>query len=394
VRIAFDGTTLTPGRTGVGYYTEHLLQHVAEAAAGTGDEVVVVSNEPIQTTSRLPAHVRIYDRWRFPVRLGWLQLLARRVLRDVGADVAHFTNGIMPIGCPVPAVVTVHDLSLRLHPRCHPWRRLLLNRPLAALAIRQAAAIVTVSHSTRTDLTRLHRVQPDRVHVVHEAAAPLFARITDGGRLDEVRRRHELPRRFLLYVGTIEPRKNLPRLMEALALVRGRGVDLQLVCVGPYGWSSRGLADLIARLSLQRAVRFTGYVPAGDLPVLYSLAEFFAFPSVYEGFGLPVIEAMACGTPVITSATSSLQEIAEGAAELVDPLDTSALAAAIERLAMDEPLRRRLGERGRQRARAFSWAKSASAMLGVYRQAAGLSPHTSSERAVVESQVAAESRVV
>jgi glycosyltransferase involved in cell wall biosynthesis len=394
MRIAFDGTTLTPGRTGVGYYTEHLLRHLAEVAAGTGDEVVVVSNEPIQTTRPLPAHVRVYDRWRFPIRLGWLQLLARRVLRDVGADVVHFTNGIMPIGCPVPAVVTVHDLSLRLHPRCHPWRRRLINRPLAALAIRQAAALVTVSRSTRTDLMRLHRVRPDRVHVVHEAAAPLFERVTESTKLEDVRHRYGLPGRFLLYVGTIEPRKNLPRLMEALAGVRSRGVGLDLVCVGPYGWSSRGLADQIARLNLQRAVHFTGYVPAEDLPALYSLADFFAFPSLYEGFGLPVIEAMACGTPVITSATSSLVEIAEGAAELVNPFDTAELAAALERLAVDDAHRSRLGELGRRRARAFSWTESATAMLGVYRQAAGLAPHAAREHAVVDSPVATESRVL
>jgi glycosyltransferase involved in cell wall biosynthesis len=394
MRIAFDGTTLTPGRTGVGYYTEYLLHHLAEAVAVTGDEVVVVSNEPIHTTRGLPAHVRVYDRWRFPIRVGWLQLLARRVLRDVGADVAHFTNGIMPIGCPVPAVVTIHDLSLRLHPRCHPWRRLLINRPLSALAIRQAAALVTVSRSTRADLTRLHRVEPDRVHVVHEAAGPLFARVTDAGRLNEVGRRYRLPARFLLYVGAIEPRKNLPRLMEALAQVRARGVALDLVCVGPYGWSSRRLGGLIARLGVERAVHFTGYVPAEDLPALYTLADFFAFPSLYEGFGLPVIEAMACGTPVITSATSSLQEIAEAAAELVNPWHTSEIAAAIERLASDDAYRRRLGELGRTRARAFSWTDSASAMLGVYRQAAGLSPQVTRDRAVVEPPVATGSRVL
>ena len=223
MRIAFDGTTLTPGRTGVGYYTEHLLQHLAREVENTGDEIVVVSNKAIDTERPLPSHVRVHEGHRFPVRIGWMQLRAARALEALRPDVAHFTNGMIPIGSPVSTIVTIHDMSLRLYPHCHPVRRLLLNRPLMHLAIRQAASIVTVSHSARRDLLRFHGVPSDKVAVVHEAASPAFRPIDDRAALDRVRARYGLPAQFVLYVGTIEPRKNLSRLVDAFAMAARPG---------------------------------------------------------------------------------------------------------------------------------------------------------------------------
>ena len=376
MRIAFDGTTLTPGRTGVGYYTEHLLQHLAREAERTGDELVVISNQGIDTAFPLPKHVRVYSARQLPVRIGWMQLLAARVLTDLQPDVAHFTNGMIPPGSPVPTVVTVHDMSLRLHPRCHPFRRLLINRPLVTVAIRNATAMVTVSNSARRDLLRLYGIPPDRVAVVHEAAAPIFQAIRDIEHLERVRRRYSLPERFVLYVGAIEPRKNLRRLVQAFARARARGVPHHLVCVGPYGWSSRNLVRVIERLDLNEVVQFAGYVPLHDLPAIYNLGELFVFPSVYEGFGLPVVEAMACGTPVITSNTSSLDEIASGAAETIDPYDVDAMAEALVRLLTTADRRRELALRGLERAKRFSWTHTAREMLAIYQRASGLAvPH-------------------
>jgi glycosyltransferase involved in cell wall biosynthesis len=392
MRIAFDGTTLTPGRTGVGYYTEHLLQHLAREVVQTGDELIVVSNKPIDTQVPLPAHVRVHDGHRFPIRIGWMQLRAASALEALRPDVAHFTNGMIPFGSPVATVVTVHDMSLRLYPNCHPVRRLLLNRPLMHVAIRQASSIVTVSNSARRDLLRLHGVAADRVAVVHEAASPVFRPIADRARLEDVRARYRLPRRFVLYVGTIEPRKNLTRLMTAFAAARKRGIPHHLVCAGPYGWSSRDLAGRIDRLGIRDAVHFTGYVPFEDLPSIYNLAEFFAFPSLYEGFGLPVVEAMACGIPVLTSNTSSLGEVAGDAAETIDPMSTDAIADGIVRLATDAELRRDRSERGLARARSFSWTQTARDMLAVYHRAAGVTArHPSSMPVAADQPVAAKS---
>lgn len=370
MRIAFDGTTLTPGRTGVGYYTEHLLQQLAHQVEATGDELIVLSNRPIATDRPLPPHVRVHDRHFFPVRAGWMQLMAPRALAGLRPDVAHFTNGMMPILSRVPTVVTVHDMSLRLYPGHHPLRRLLINRPLQHFAIHRAEVIVAVSHSTRRDLLRLHHVSPDRVRVVHEAASTVFRPVRDVVVLASARATFALPERYVLAVGTVEPRKNLARLVEAFAEARAAGVPHHLVCVGPYGWMSRDLAGTIERLGLASCVHFTGYVPFDLLPALYTLSEFSVFPSIYEGFGLPVVEAMACGTPVLTSNTSSTAEIAADAALTVDPLDVHALAAAIRRLVFDDELRRRLSIEGLRRAATFSWAQAAREMLAVYRRAA------------------------
>ena len=195
------------------------------------------------------------------------------------ADIAHFTNGIVPLASPVPTVVTIHDMSLTMYPRYHPPRRVVLNRPLVDLAARRADAIITVSQSAKQDIVRLYGLPPDRVHVVHEAAAPSFHPIDDARELEPRASLYALPDRFILYVGTIEPRKNLPILIEAFAK-RQKSGDLahQLVCAGPYGWLSRDIEERIDRLQIAGAVRFTGYVPFDDLPALYNLAEMFVFP--------------------------------------------------------------------------------------------------------------------
>jgi radical SAM superfamily enzyme YgiQ (UPF0313 family)/glycosyltransferase involved in cell wall biosynthesis len=369
MRIAFDGTVLRPGRTGVGYYTEHLLHHLAQVASN--DELIVVSNRAIDTTSPLPSRVRIATPPRRVPRMVWMQTLAVTALREVEADVAHFTNGMVPLLSPVPTVVTIHDMSLRLYPRYHPVRRVLLNGPLVDLAARRADAIITVSESAKRDIVSLYRLDPDRVHVVYEAAAPSFKRVEDPGELERVRRRYGLDERIILYVGTIEPRKNLPKLIDAFAARRRSGeLKHQLVCVGPYGWLSRGLDDRIARSKVADAITFTGYVPFEDLPALYTLAEMFVYPSMYEGFGLPVIEAMACGAPVVTGRTAALSEVGGGAIQQVDEIEPDALGAALVALAGSRDRRAELSAAGLARSATFSWERAARESLEIYRQAA------------------------
>jgi glycosyltransferase involved in cell wall biosynthesis len=257
-----------------------------------------------------------------------------------------------------------------MFPKYHPPRRVLLNRPLVDLAARRADAIITVSESAKRDIVRLYGSQAERIHVVHEAAAPSFQPVRDRAVLARVRERYDLADRFILYVGTIEPRKNLPKLIEGFASRRKSGqLPHQLVCAGPYGWLSRDIEDLIDRLQIEDAVRFTGYVPFGDLAALYSLAEMFVFPSLYEGFGLPVIEAMACGTPVVTGHVAALAEVGGGAVEQVGHLDADSLGDAMVRLAGDRQRRERLSTLGRERAQLFSWERAARETLKVYRHA-------------------------
>ena len=369
MRIAFDGTALRPGRTGVGYYSEHLLHQLARTAIH--DELIVVSNRSIDTTSPLPSRVRVATPARRVPRLVWVQTLAVTALREVEADVVHFTNGMLPLMSPVPTVVTIHDMSLRLYPRYHPPRRVILNRPLVDIAARRADAIIAPSQSAKHDIVRLYGLDPGRVHVVYEAAAPIFAPVRDAARLEAVRRRYGLGERIILYVGTIEPRKNLPTLIDAFAARRRAGeLSHQLVCVGPYGWLSRGIDQQITRCGVGDAIAFTGYVPFEDLPALYTLAEMFVYPSMYEGFGLPVVEAMACGTPVITGPTAALTEIGGGAIVKADRIEPEALGRALVDVARSRDRRADLSGRGLARAATFSWERAARESLEIYRETA------------------------
>jgi anaerobic magnesium-protoporphyrin IX monomethyl ester cyclase len=368
MHIAFDGTTLRPSRTGVGCYAERLLRHLA--AASPDDRFTVLSNRRVDVSASMPRNVRVHGGRRVAVSLAWLQMRAPAILRSIHADVAHFTNGVIPLASRVPSVVTIHDMSLTLFPQYHPVRRVLLHRPLVDLSAPRASAIITHSHAAKRDIERLYGIEAERVHVVHLAASPEFAPVRNHAVLDDVRRRYDLPERFILYVGTIEPRKNLSRLLAAFgARYRAGDVRLPLVCAGPYGWRARDVAEQVAALKLGPAIRFLGYLPFDDLPVLYNLADLFVFPSLYEGFGLPVVEAMACGTPVLIGRTGSLVEVGGDAVEVVDPLDTDAIGHAIASLAASEPRRRELRERGLARAATFSWERAAAETLSVYRQA-------------------------
>jgi glycosyltransferase involved in cell wall biosynthesis len=188
----------------------------------------------------------------------------------------------------------------------------------------------------------------------------------DAAELDRVRRRYGLHKPFVLYVGTIEPRKNLTRLVTAFAQIHRQYPDLELILVGQLGWQYGSLLKAIEDLQLGSAVRRAGYVPDADLPALYNLARLLAFPSLYEGFGLPVIEAMACGTPVLTSNGSSLAEIAAGASCLIDPLDVNAITSGLLRLITDDDVHDRLRAAGLARAAQFSWQRAAAETVRVY----------------------------
>ncbi len=364
MRIAFDGTPLTDRLTGVGYFAAHLLRHLAQEA--NGDELVLISNRGISAPT-VPESVQRWPAGGFPSRMLWMQMLAPRVLRSVRPEVAHFTNSISPLVKVVPTVVTLPDMTLRLLARYHPPRRRIV-RILVELSARRADAVITLSQSARNDIVRLLGVPRERVQIIQGAAAPEFGRISDRDRLDKTRRKYGLPERFILSLGTIEPRKNLPRLLGAFArLKRGRRIPHRLVHVGEFGWGYRAMRRRISELGLENDVILAGYLPFNDLPAVYNLCEFFVFPSLYEGFGLPVIEALACGTPVIASTSSSLPEVFGEAAEPVDPEQEESISEAILKLACNPDLRAELSAKGLARTALFSWRTAARQTLEVYR---------------------------
>ena len=292
-------------------------------------------------------------------------LAARRL------DLCHYTNFDAPLPGDTPSVVTMYDMSLLLSPHLHPARRVLMLTPLIHLTARRARAVVCLTESARQDAIRCLPLDPRRVHVVPGAVAPAFRPINDPEGLEKVRARYGLETDYVLFVGTIEPRKNLLRLAHAFAQLRHDGFTGQLVIAGGRGWKSAGLRPRIDELGIHEAVVFTGYVPDEDLVALLAGARAFVYPSLYEGFGLPIVEAFACGVPVVTSNRGAMAEVAADAALLVEPTDERALADALRVALTDEPVRRRLRAAGLARAAQFNRHNTARQALAVYKSVLG-----------------------
>ncbi len=284
-------------------------------------------------------------------------------------DVLLVPAHVLPLVHPRHSVVTVHDLGYLHYPQAHTrWSRWYLQWSTAHNA-RAATHLIADSEATKRDLIEFCQTPPDKISVVYPGYDPSFAPERDQERLEAVRERYHVPGPYVLYVGTLHPRKNLQMLLEAFAVVVQQDGDVHLVIAGKKGWLYEPLFERVQQLGLEKWVHFTGYVPQKDLPALLSGARLFVLPSLYEGFGLPVLEAMACGTPVICSNVSSLPEVAGDAAILVNPHDTAELIQALQRLLFDDALRRDLVQKGLNQVRRFSWDKCAQETLDILQDA-------------------------
>ncbi len=348
MRIGFDTTALAVSKSGVGVYTENLLNHLPRAC--NKDDSIV------ELTHRYPPHGKIN-------KTLWMQfVLPYRLLHD-SVDVCHFTNSVSPLCTACPTVLTIHDMTLWLYPEYHFRKRLLAMRPFIPIAARRAGAIIAVSENVKADIVRILGVPADKVHVVYSAPSDQFRRLPPES-TSTVRRKYGLPEQLILYVGTIEPRKNLVRLLEAFASLPNR--PPALVMVGARGWKDQEVFAAVERFGLQRSVRYLGYVPLEELIALYNLARVLAFPSLYEGCGLPVLEAMTCGTPVVTSRRGGLVEMAGDAAEFVDPTSVKSIADGLHRVLNDPHRQAELREKGYAQVRRFSWRATAAQTRQIY----------------------------
>lgn len=350
---------------GVHQYIYHLLRHLRNTGGGLRYTVLVSQGVSLPD----PTLISLQSRWptqRVAVRVLWEQLVQPQVLRRVGADLVHGPVFVGPVFSPCPVVITVHDLSFMCFP--HLFRR--ANRfyltVLTRSSARRARRVIAVSDHAAREVTRLLSVPPDRIDVVYHGVDPVFRPLLASD-IAAFRQRRGLPERFVLFVGTLEPRKNLVRLVEAFARIHDGRVGL--VLAGGKGWLCDEVFARVEALDLKGKVVFPGYVTNEELPLWYNAATVLAYPSVYEGFGLPVLEAQACGTPVLTSNVSSLPEAAGDAAVMVDPYDVEALAGGLDRLLADAALRHQLRERGLAHARQFSWPRAAQETARVYRRA-------------------------
>ncbi len=368
MRIGIDARKLHD--FGIGTYIRNLLRQLARLDRQT--EFVVLCRpddreglsslgenfRPVPETSK---NYSISEQIRIP-----LALMREQV------TLFHAPHYVLPPLVPCRSVVTIHDCIHLMFPQYLPSRfALAYARTSIELAARRATRIMTVSESSKRDILRFVDVKPDKIDVIYNAFDERFGVEPREEDVVRVRERYQLHDEFVLYAGNVKPHKNLERLIEAFDLVRKRGLDhLRLVLIGDEISKYAGLRRAVHQHQLHKYVRFLGYLPEETLAVMYRLAGIFVFPSLYEGFGLPPLEAMASGTPVVTSNVSSLPEVAGDAAVLVDPYLPQAIADGIHTVLTDETLRRSLRQKGLARAAQFSWEQSVRRVLDIYRDAA------------------------
>ena len=373
MRIGLDALPLTAPKTGVGHYTWEIAVELARLRADTQFELVYPTTSPPVTLPEgaiLPDNLKIDRVSVGPLGRHWWSVGLPRYIRRRGIDLFHGTNYDVPLRRRCATVLTIHDLSPLLHPETHTRRSVKRARRRLPMMVRLADAIITPTEVVRRELAEYVRGTQEKIFAIPEAARAIFQPVAFAATAG-VRQRLGIGDEFLLAVGTIEPRKNLEVLITAFEeVVRARpGVGLQLVIAGGAGWLSGPLFEAFGRSPVRERILLTRYLHDDDLRALYSSCRAFVYPSIYEGFGLPPLEAMACGAPVVASAIPSLEETTRGAATLFDPHRPADLAKKLLELFASEDLRRKLSEAGQRRAAEFSWERAARETLDVYARA-------------------------
>ena len=381
MRIAIDYSAAVNQRAGIGRLVRNQVLALAEVDHDN-DYRLVYARPNRGSMPQFPGAGN-FSRREVGIRERWLTILWHRAKLPLPADwlsgpvdVYHCPDFVLPPLRRARGILTVHDLAFLMRPDCADNRLRAYLEEVVPRSISRADFIIADSENTRNDLVVLLGAQSSSIAVVPGGVEDRFEPVSDAQQLRRARRKVGLEDEpFILAIGVIEPRKNLNRLMDAFGVLKQRkGVppDLKLVMAGGKGWLFDDIFEHHAASPIRDHILMPGFVPDELLPALYSAADVFAFPSLYEGFGLPILEAMACGTPVVASRSSCLPEVADGAALLVDPNNVDGLTGAMELALIDGNLRARLIEQGRQRAREYSWRRAAEQLLGVYRRVAAL----------------------
>jgi glycosyltransferase involved in cell wall biosynthesis len=369
MKICLDVSAAVHKRAGLGRYAQELtaallaIDEANDYISFYNDSTTAQVDAPLDQTHSLA--VRTSDKpWRLRIMLAHMARRPQDNLFPV-TDVFHAMDHLLPYLKHIPSVFTLCDLTFFTHGQTHaPLNRTFLRLMLPRF-LRATDAVIAISECTLHDAVSRFDFIKGKSGVVYLGVSPRFRPLANPSGLAEVRTRLGLPQRFFLYVGTIEPRKNLAMLFEAFKY--SHIPDVKLVICGKKGWLSEATLQRLQELGLENEVVLTGFVVDDELPSVYCLAEAFVFPSLYEGFGLPVLEAMACGTAVISSNTSSLAEVADGAALLLRPDDVRGWATAMSEISRNAALRADLRERGLHRAGQFTWESTARQTLDIYR---------------------------
>lgn len=366
MRIAIDARKLRD--FGIGTYIRNILMELSRLDRDT-EYVVLCRPDDVDSGDVLGSNFRMVPETAATYSVAEQFKIPLSLARE-GVRLVHEPHYVLPPLTRCRSVVTIHDCIHLMFPEYLP-NKLAYYYAKGSMwtASHKADRILTVSEASKKDILRFFNVAPDKVEVIYNAIDERFLAPPNAERMELARQRYQLDHPFILYVGNIKPHKNLERLIDSFARARSQGLDdLKLIIIGDEISKYPPLRQSVHKHKLDKHVRFLGFQPMETLAAFYRLARAFVFPSLYEGFGLPPLEAMACGTPVVTSNVSSLPEVAGGAAVLVDPYDEDAIASAIVRAVSDDSLRAELIEKGIQRARTFSWKQSVKKIHDIYMQ--------------------------
>jgi glycosyltransferase involved in cell wall biosynthesis len=371
VKIGINALQVRGAKSGVGQYIACLVQALLEIDRQNG--YVLLANQFNRQNYNFQSPNYRLKLWgsrsnRKSLRLLYEHAFLPAEIRREQFDLFHGPSNFLPLRKVCPYVVTIHDMSYfgSLSKSRYTSTKVLYWRLMTRRTVALADMIITSSAYSKQDIVRYVRYPEEKIRVIHLAAHPVFRRIADALVLAEFRKRFALPERYVLFVGTLEPGKNVVRLVRAFARLRRSITESQLILVGDRGWLYDDVFRTVKEQNLEGIVRYVGHVSDEDLCLFYNAASVVALPSLNEGFGLPVVEAMSCGTPIVVSNVSSLPEVAGDAALQVDPFDEEGLARALERAMCDGDLRQVLIEKGYRRAQEFSCEKTARGVLEVY----------------------------
>lgn len=372
MRIAIDTLSAKSLYHGMGIYIFNLLKHIM--SIDNNNKFIIYKKPEVFSGLFLNDNDRVQIRninKNRLARISWEYAMLPKILKKEKIDVFWGPSNFLPITKTCKYVVTIHDLSSFTYAQAYPWLRRKYYQYNIKQAVKRADFIITDSEFSKQDIIKYFRVPQEKIRVIYCGIDAFFKKVTANDTLEKVKKKYQLPDEFILTLSVLEPKKNTERLLQAYSQLIQQKKNLPKLVIGgskKYGWKNEKIFLLVDALKLTNSIVFTDFIEYEDLVCIYSMAKLFILPSLYEGFGLPVVEAMACGTPVITSNTSSLPEVVGNAAVLVNPYNINDIANAIDIVLNDENKQKEMIKKGYENVKRFKWEKSAKELIAVFEE--------------------------